>query len=259
MLAVTDLTVHLGGRRILDALSMQAQAGAVTVILGPNGSGKTTLLRAATGDLRYAGSVRLGGVEIAGAPLWRLAAVRGVLEQATPVAFAFTVAEVVRFGLGAGLSAGRAEVARLALEEVGLADLAERPFHELSGGQQQRVHLARVRAQVWEPVSPEGPRWLFLDEPVASLDIAHQLAVMEVMRGFARAGGGVVAVMHDLNLSAMVADRIVLLAEGRVVAAGPPEAVIRDAPLSRAYGCPLRANRAPAAGPWILPQGAAAS
>lgn len=254
MLAITNLTVRLGRHTILQNLGLEAQAGEVTVVLGPNGSGKTTLLRAATGDARYDGSVTLNGHEIRGTESWRLAAMRGVLEQATEVAFAFTLAEVVRMGLQSGTAADRAEIVDLALAEVGLDGLAQRPLHELSGGQRQRAHLARVRAQIWEARSAGQPRWLFLDEPVASLDIAQQLAVMEIMRRFAAAGGGVVAVMHDLNLSAMVADRMVIMASGRIVAAGPTAEVFDSTALSRAYGCRLRVNRAPPKGLWVLPQ-----
>lgn len=256
MLRISDLSVRLGRREVIAGLDLDAHPGAVTVILGPNGSGKSTLIRAATGELPYAGSITLAGAEISASPAWQLAARRGVLEQATQVAFPFTVAEIVRLGLQSGLSAGREGLVMQALSEVDMAEAAPRPFHELSGGQQARVHLARIRAQVWEPVDEDGPRWLFLDEPVAALDIAHQLAVMRIMRGFADAGGGVVAVMHDLNLSAMIADRMVLLSEGRIVAEGPPETVLQDRPLSRAYGCALRVGQAPAAGPWILPQAA---
>ncbi|MFT3689232.1 heme ABC transporter ATP-binding protein [Paenirhodobacter sp.] len=256
MLRISGLSVHLGRRAVIGGLDLAALPGAVTVILGPNGSGKSTLIRAATGELPYTGSITLAGEEIRAAPAWRLAARRGVLEQATQVAFPFTVAEIVRLGLQSGLAAGREGLVMQALAEVGMADTAARPFHELSGGQQARVHLARVRAQVWEAVDAEGPRWLFLDEPVAALDIAHQLAVMRIMRDFADAGGGVVAVMHDLNLSAMIADRMVLLSEGRIIAEGPPDAVISDGPLSRAYGCALRVGQVPVSGPWLLPQAA---
>lgn len=254
MLEISDVHVRLGRAEVLRGIDLVARPGEVTVILGPNGSGKSTLIRAASGEIGYAGSIRLAGTEVATTPAWRLAARRGVLEQSLTVAFPFTVAEVVRLGLQSGVEADHAEIVAQALAEVGLREAADRPVQELSGGQQARVHLARVRAQVWAPCSHEGPRWLLLDEPVASLDIGHQLEVMAIMRRFAEGGGGVVAVMHDLNLSAMVADRIALLAEGRVLAAGAPDEVLRDAPLSAAYGCTLRVSRAPASGPWILPQ-----
>lgn len=254
MLEIEDLHLDLGRAPVLRGIDLTAAAGEVTVILGPNGSGKSTLIRAASGDLPYRGSIRLAGEEVATTPPWRRAARRAVLEQQASAAFPFTVAEVVRMGLHAGIEADHDEIVAAALAEVGLADLAQRPIHALSGGQQARAHLARVRAQVWAPCGHAGARWLFLDEPVASLDIGHQLEVMAVMRRFAEAGGGVVAVMHDLNLSAMVADRMALLAAGRVIAAGPPEEVLRDAPLAAAYGCALRVGHAPAGARFVLPQ-----
>ena len=101
-------------------------------------------------------------------------------------------------------------------------------------------------AQIWEPVDTAGqPRWLLLDEPVASLDIAHQLEVMDIAAGFAAAGGGVVAVMHDLNLTAMYAARVAVMAGGQLLAQGTPRDVLTDDILSRAYGCNVRVGRAP--------------
>lgn len=146
-----------------------------------------------------------------------------------------------------------------ALARVGLVHYANRTFQELSGGEAQRVMLARVLAQVWAPVEGGQPRWLLLDEPVSSLDIAHQLQVMEIARHFARAGGGVIAVMHDLNLTALYADRVAVLAEGRRLAFGAPGEVLTDDILSRAYGCSLRVSSPPPVGvPYILPHAASA-
>lgn len=251
MLSVTDLRVDLGGQTILPEMSLTVPAGQVSVILGPNGSGKSTLLRAIAGELPYTGSIRLEGHEIATAKAWELAAIRGVLPQSTTVAFPFTVTEVVRLGLRSGVNADQAGIVSAALAEVGMQDFAHRPVQDLSGGQMARVHLARVRAQIWQG----GPgTWLFLDEPVASLDIGHQLEVMEIMRAFARTGGGVVAVMHDLNLSTMVADRMILMKQGNIVAQGPPEQVMRDQVLTDVYDCPVRVGQAPTGRAWVLPQ-----
>jgi iron complex transport system ATP-binding protein len=259
MLTASHLTLRIGRRRILDDVAFEARAGAVTAIVGPNGSGKTTLLRALTGEGAAEGRITLNGIDIATARPARLAAIRAVLPQATPLAFPFLAAEVVRLGQRAGLSAADPGLTERALAAVGLQGFAARPYQELSGGEQQRVQLARVLAQVWEPAGRDGPRWLFLDEPVASLDIAHQLLVMRLVRGYADAGGGVVAVMHDLNLTAMFADHVALLGGGRVLAAGRVSEVLTDALLSRAYGCGLRVGVPPAQGPYILPQAAGAA
>lgn len=253
MLVAEALSVALGRRTVLQGLDLTVRPGSLTAIVGPNGSGKTTLLRAITGDLPYRGAARLNGVEIAGADPARMAAVRGVLAQSTQLAFPFTVLEVVRLGLRHGGDG----LAMAALAEVGLTAHAARDMQTLSGGEQARAHLARVLVQVWEPVAPDGPRWLFLDEPVAALDIGHQLSVMRIARRFADAGGGVVTVMHDLNLSAMFADRIALMQDGRLLAHDIPDRVLTDDLLARAYGCPVRVNCPARSGPWLVPQAAA--
>ncbi|MEE2818279.1 MAG: iron ABC transporter, partial [Pseudomonadota bacterium] len=116
-----------------------------------------------------------------------------------------------------------------------------------------------VLAQIWKPVEDGQPRWLLLDEPVSSLDIAHQLQVMELAREFAEQGGGVIAVMHDLNLTAMYAQKIAVLSRGECLASGSPREVLTDGVLSCAYGCTLRVSApVPANVPYILPHAASA-
>src|SRR5690606_25644727 len=127
-----------------------------------------------------------------------------------------------------------------ALAAVDLDGFGGRFYGELSGGEQQRVQLARVLCQVWVPVLDGVPRYLFLDEPVSSLDIKHQLMIMDVARAYANAGGGVIAVLHDLNLTAIHADQVVALRDGAVMARGTPAAVIKDEVLAQVFDAPLR-------------------
>ncbi len=257
MLRAHDLTIRLGRAEILRALSMSAMPREVTAIIGPNGSGKTTLLRALTGELRPAtGTVRLDGADIAALPPGDLAARRAVLPQQAAMSFPFTASEIVRIGLTThpGPEPLRDALIRDALAAVGLPGHAGRLYQRMSGGEQQRVQLARALAQVWQPVVAGSPRWLFLDEPVSSLDIAHQLAVMRLAADYAARGGGVVAVMHDLNLTAMFAHRVILMRDGRILGEGAPAGVMTDALLSRAYGCQLAVSRTPRSGIWFLPQ-----
>ncbi|MEM6324148.1 MAG: heme ABC transporter ATP-binding protein [Pseudomonadota bacterium] len=257
MFEARDISLVLGRRQILFDVDFTAAAGQVTCIVGPNGSGKTTLLKALTGEIGYSGRVSLDGQALDAVPTWWLAARRAVLPQSTRLAFPFNVFEVVRLGL---LSAAepRPSLVAQALARVGLQGFEARYYHELSGGEQQRVQLARVLVQVWEPVSQDGPRWLFLDEPVSSLDLGHQLEVMDVARDFADRGGGVIAVMHDLNLTAMYADSIALMMDGRCAIQGSAAAVLTDARLSEAYGCTVRVGAVPqSAVPFVLPQAAA--
>ncbi|SEP21589.1 iron complex transport system ATP-binding protein [Salinihabitans flavidus] len=259
MLEARDIRVRYGPFEALRGVDLTARAGEVTAIVGPNGSGKSTLLGAITASLPHDGTVRLNGREVEGQKPWALAAQRAVLPQSSRLAFPFKVLEVVRLGLQSGTAGDRPEVPMQALARVGLAQYADRYFQDLSGGEAQRVMLARVLAQVWAPVEDGQPRWLLLDEPVASLDIAHQLQVMEIAREFARAGGGVVAVMHDLNLTALFADCVAVLSEGRLLAFGAPAEVMTDETLSLAYGCALRVSAPPPEGvPFILPHAALA-
>lgn len=257
-LIATDIFVSLGRQQILSGVSFRAEPGQLTAIVGPNGSGKTTLMRALTGEIAPRGSITLNGRDVSTLTPEALARRRGVLQQATALSFPFTVAEVVRIGLEARDEQAGALVPA-ALAAVDLAGFAGRLYQQLSGGEQQRVQLARVLAQVWQPVDPKGPRWLMLDEPVSSLDIAHQLTVMRLAADYARRGGGVVAVMHDLNLTALLADRVVLMGKGQVLSQGTPAEVFTDAGLSRAYGCQLQVNTVPRDGIWILPQTAGLS
>lgn len=255
-LIAKDIHLSLGRKEVLRGIDFRAQAGQFTAIVGPNGSGKTTLLRALTGELRPKGQISLNGHAIATTAPERMAQIRGVLPQATVLSFPFTVAEVVRLGHDARGAAADALILA-ALDRVDLAGFAGRYYQQLSGGEQQRVQLARVLVQVWQPVGDDGPRWLFLDEPVSSLDIAHQLTVMRLAADYAKRGGGVVAVMHDLNLTAMFADSIALLAAGQVVVQGRPDEVLTNHSLSAAYGCTLAVNTLPKQGIWILPHAAA--
>ena len=258
-LIARDIRLKLGRNQILHGLNLTAQTGRLTAIIGPNGSGKTSLLRALTREhVPDSGQITLNGRDIAGLRPEVLATIRAVLPQQTTLSFPFTAAEIIQIGLTARAEPGRDRLIEAALAKVGLPGYGGRLYQELSGGEQQRVQLARVLVQVWHPVGRDGPCWLFLDEPVSSLDIAHQISVMELAADYVRQGGGVVAVMHDLNLTAMFADHVLLMQDGGSLAEGPPAEVLTDKLLSTAYGCRLRVNLAPPGGVWILPQAVAA-
>jgi iron complex transport system ATP-binding protein len=259
MIEAQDLTVEIGRRRIVSGVDFQARAGEITVIVGPNGSGKTTFLKALCGELSYGGRVSLNGQDLAAMKPVKAAGLRAVLPQAAVLAFPFTVREVVRLGLvggRSGVSAG--EEGRLperALARVDLDGFAGRFYQELSGGEQQRVQLARVLCQVWAPVLDSQPRYLFLDEPVSSLDIRHQLTIMDIARDFAGQGGGVVAILHDLNLAAMYADRLCVMHRGQFSATGAPGDILNDRLVETVFGCRLQVGRLPPKGmPFVLPQ-----
>lgn len=252
MLKVAHLSISYGRRTIVSELSFTAKAGQVTAVVGPSGAGKSSLLAALTGDLPFDGAITLNGRDITRASAAELSHIRAVLPQSTPMSFPFTVLEVVRMGRMRCPKGDR--IAQQALTRVGLRGFEGRFYQELSGGEQQRAQLARVLVQVWEPIEADEARWLFLDEPVSNLDIGHQLQVMEIIRDFATAGGGVVMVMHDLNLTAMCADSVLLLSGGKVLHHGNPQDSLRNDLLSQAYGCSIAVNRVPDTGVYLLPQ-----
>jgi iron complex transport system ATP-binding protein len=234
MIAAESITIVRGGRPLLDRLSMELRHGEVLAVLGPNGAGKSTLLRALSGELRPDG----GRVTLEGTPIDRirpreLARRRAVLPQHASVAFAMTARAVAALGRLPHDGDGGAVAA--ALRQAGVAHLADRLYQTLSGGEQQRVHLARVLAQL---AGPEGA-YLLLDEPVAALDIAHQLAICALARPRAQAGIAVLMVLHDVNLAARVADRVLLMRSGTVHAIGPPCTTLRPETLEPVFGVRL--------------------
>ena len=261
MIEARDVAVSIGAKRIISGVDFEARPGEVVAIVGPNGSGKSTFLKALSGDLGFSGRIALNGRSLADMKPVEAATARAVLPQATTLSFPFTVREVVRLGLLGGRSGALAgEENRLperALAKVDLDGFGARFYQELSGGEQQRVQLARVLCQVWAPVLEGRPRYLLLDEPVSSLDIRHQRGIMDIARDFARRGGGVVAILHDLNLAAMFADRLVLMHRGEVAAAGSPAKVLDDNLLDEVFGARLRVGAVPEPGiPFVLPQAA---
>ncbi|KRB25514.1 iron ABC transporter [Mesorhizobium sp. Root695] len=262
MIEARDVSVDIAGKPIVADVDFHARPGEIAAIVGPNGSGKTTFLKALSGELAYTGRVALNGRDLSAMNPAEIAVHRAVLPQATTLSFPFTVREVVKLGLVGGrsgvLPGDDTRLPERALARVDLDGFAGRFYQELSGGEQQRVQLARVLCQVWAPVHDGKPRYLFLDEPVSSLDIKHQLIIMNIARDFARRGGGVVAILHDLNLTAMYADRIFVMHRGKLAATGSPQDVLSDDLIEKVFDCRLRVGVLPARNmPFVLPQSAA--
>lgn len=257
MIEIKNLNVKRGNKVILHNLNFTALAGNLTTIIGPNGSGKTTLIKALSGDLKYSGVIQLNGKDIASETARHLALQRAILPQSTALSFPFLVNEVVKLGLSADVERLQKQkyLPELALERVDLAGYGNRYYQELSGGEQARVQLARVLCQIWSPSYNNNPCWLLLDEPVASLDIRHQLVVMDIARDFANRGGGVVTILHDLNLASHYSDKIVLLHQGSISYEGTPREVLTTENLRNIYQCNLSVGTIPADDvPFILPQ-----
>ncbi|MCB1353310.1 MAG: heme ABC transporter ATP-binding protein [Rhodobacteraceae bacterium] len=246
MLEACGITLMRGGRAVLDDLTLTLRPGECTALVGPNGAGKSSLLAVLSGELAPArGRVTLAGRPLSALGAAGLAKARAVLEQAPSLSAPFPVAELVALGMAAVPRATIDEhaLAARAMTAVGIAHLAARPANRLSGGERARAHLARVLAQLWAGRTAGGGHFLMLDEPTASLDLAHQVGVMTAARRERDAGTGVLVVLHDLNLAAAFADRVVLLSGGRIAAEGPPSAVFRSETLSRVYRTPVAVER----------------
>jgi iron complex transport system ATP-binding protein len=251
VLQAAGVRVDLGGTPIVRGADLEVRPGELVALLGPNGAGKSTLLGALAGDHRLVGGdVRLAGRDLAA---WRgveLARHRAVLLQRVEVSFPFTARQVVAMGRApwAGTPAEDDDdrVVTEAMAACDVGHLAERTFPTLSGGERARVALARVLAQ--------STGVLLLDEPTAALDLGHQELVLSRARRHADDGGAVLVVLHDLTLAAAWADRVVLMAGGRVVADGPPAAVFTGALLSEVYAHQVEVIAHPRTGaPMVLP------
>jgi iron complex transport system ATP-binding protein len=263
MLETRGVWVESGGHALLRDVDVAVEPGRITVLIGPNGAGKTTLLRVLSGEIAPSrGEARLDGETLRGFSAAELARRRAVVPQASAVAFPFTVREVVMLGVTVpGFALPDTAVLKrvdAALDSMDLIPFVDRFYPTLSGGEQQRVHIARALCQLGAGPRRRGEsRCFLLDEPTASLDLGHQGQVLSAMRRQADQGHVVLAILHDLNLAAAVADHLVLLAAGRVARAGPPKDVLQDDVLSESYGCRVAANRVPENGqPFVLPPAA---
>ncbi len=232
---MTAVTAGYGSRDVLNDCTLALEPGAVVSVVGPNGAGKTTLLRVLAGLLRpRSGEVRVGSDGLASLARAEIARRVAVVPQELETLFPFTVREIVALGrtarldaLGRGSGDDVAAVMR-ALEALELVALAERRVDEISGGERQRAVLAMALAQ-------ETPV-LLLDEPTVHLDPAHQLATVGLVRRLARERGlAVLAIVHDLNLAAL-ADRVIALADGRIVADGAPADVLTTSRVASVFG-----------------------
>jgi len=242
-LVAEHVDVRIGDAALLTDVSIEVRPGELVVVLGPNGAGKSTLLSALAGDRAVdGGAVRLGETPLQAIPAARQAELRAVVAAPPQLAFDFTVADVVAMGWLHGERFGpdaHAHALVDVLEACELADLADRVFMTLSSGERQRAQFARGLLQLWRPADDTSPRWLLLDEPTANLDIAHAIALLSALRDQAERGLGVLAIVHDLDLGARFADRIVLLERGRVAAAGRLAEVMTSETLSHVYGTPV--------------------
>jgi iron complex transport system ATP-binding protein len=226
--SLDGLAFGRGPAPLARGLSLMLEPGSITVLAGPNGAGKSTLLDCLAGDLPpLGGRVCWTGEPVDRIPLARRAQLRAMLRQQSDIAFDFPVADVVAMGLGPhGIGPDTPEGGALiadALADLELGALADRPATRLSGGEAQRMHMARVLVQLQAGLARGAGALLLLDEPTTGLDYRHQLALLGLLRAAADAGATVIATLHDLPLACRLADRLLLLGGGRLVADLPPD------------------------------------
>lgn len=234
LLRVDNLACHLGGRGVLQGIGFELAAGEVLGVLGANGAGKSTLLRCLLGlQRRASGEVRLQGRPLEAFDGPALARQMAWVPQPKGAGMGLSVVDVVALGRlphrGVATASDNEAAVLAALRTMRLEALALRPMAELSGGERQRVLIARALAQ-------QCPLLLF-DEPTSDLDLRHQLGTLQTVRDLARSRGvGALVVMHDLALAARFCDRLLLLADTRMLAIGPWREVLTPERLRRAYG-----------------------
>lgn len=245
MLHIKNVSLSLGKMPILNNISFEASAGELCVIMGANGAGKSTLLNVIAGEYPGCkGEVRIAGQELRNISIAQQATTRAVLSQHVVLNQAFSVQDVAAMGryvYSRQLDSQDKAIVKCALKTMQVYDLKDRPYPTLSGGQKQRVHMARVLAQLLEApglqdIDYTGKKMLLLDEPVTGMDILHEQLSLQLATTLASAGVLVVAVLHDFQLAAAFAHRILLLKAGTLYTQGTVDEVLTAEHIKNCFG-----------------------
>jgi iron complex transport system ATP-binding protein len=239
MLQAQDVHFCIKNQPIIDQASIDLRPGELTVLVGPNGAGKSTLFKILAGENPCKhGNVRYNGRSIQQYKTRELARIRAVMPQHSELSFPFRAIEVVEMGLFAAGSDRGAQVIEDVMSLTETWHLREKLYGNLSGGEKQRIQFARVLAQVWEP--KPFPRYILLDEPVSSMDIAFQHKAMNILQSVKERHVAVLVILHDLNMTAHYADRVVLLKKGLIFKQGSVEDTITSENLAWVFDHPIR-------------------
>lgn len=240
MISATNIYYQAGGKKILQDVSCQLEAGKLTVVLGSNGAGKSSLLKILAGALKPAkGNLAFKGREYGKISPAAFAKERAVLTQHFGVNMPFKCHEIVLMGRYPHFASQPTEkdhhIVHEAMEEMHVHVFEDRYFHTLSGGEQQRVQMARVLCQLWPENDQDNKKFMLLDEPVSSMDCLYQQVCLQSAKKMAEKGFAVLVVLHDLNLAAQYADEVILMRKGRVIASGPGRSVLQASSIKEAY------------------------
>ena len=239
MLTIKNLSFSIDNKLILDNISEVFEAGKITLIIGPNGAGKSTLIKAICGQLKLSDKNKVSYDNSSVLSISELAKVRGVLSQNIEISFPLTVKEIVMIGRYPHYTNYPSDKDKIACTEAiqffDLENLIDRNYLTLSGGEKQRVQFARVLSQIWFP--PENNlRYLIMDEPLTFLDVHYQYTFMYKMAELAKNNNIIIiGVLHDLNLTAKFADKIILINNGKIQEVGSKQEVLTVQNIVKAY------------------------
>ncbi|MCD9548710.1 heme ABC transporter ATP-binding protein [Photobacterium carnosum] len=253
VISARNLQLTLAGKVLLDNFSIDIKAGEITALLGPNGAGKSTLLKILCGEIEpESGQVAFFDRDINSWQRSELACHLGILPQHSSLSFAFTCKEVVELGT-MPLCLSRQEIDRITtqtMQDTDVIHLAQRLYPTLSGGEKQRIHFARVLTQLSQA---HNKCILMLDEPTSALDLAHQHKTLQMAQIMAAKGAAVIIVLHDLNLAAQYAQRMVIIQHGKIQADGSPWQALTPLIIHNIYGWHVSVYPHPVHGyPYLL-------
>lgn len=256
MIEAKRIGLSINGKTLLNDVNLSVQPGTFTAIAGPNGAGKSSLLKILSHELtHYKGEVRINEVIASSYTVAQLSAVRAVLPQHSHVQFPFTVKQIVEMGRQHFRNSIRNnhELLEEVMELTGITDWANRNYFTLSGGEQQRVQLTRVLAQVWDQKT--FPRYVLLDEPTSSLDIAQQQLIFSLVKKACELNIGVLAIVHDLNQAVQFADHLYFMRNGSVIAQGESKEVFTKTNIEETFCCRVNVYHDPCTNcPYIVPE-----
>jgi len=245
-----DISHHRENKSVLNSINLKVNCGEILGIIGPNGSGKSTLLSLLAGDFYPTnGLVFYEDHSLKNYSLIDRATYRSVMSQHQDMIFDYTVREVIEMGFVSKQNYFDKNMLKkkfqAIIELMQFEQFIERNIRTLSGGEQQAVHIARALIQVWQDKCYTEPRFVLMDEPTSSLDLAQEMKILKILQKEVNKGLGALIIFHDLNIAAHVSDKIAILAAGKIVAFGNPEEVMTAELLGSVFGLKMTVSKKP--------------